>query len=1091
MIEGVLAKYPGLVLSFGLFLMNRSAGSATEKRRLEEREYDSTIRDYLEWLRKKDHEELAQEIRSSSSKIKIELAQQGLDLTNLIERAHGEIQGKLGFTTDILERLDASINVAVFSPIPTNSRNLDVARMAARDSELEWLRNIQSDALVCGQPGVGKTFLLYQLCLECDAKFVVSEDDDRIVATLNISHPATIVIDDAGRRESLIQRIIHFRQESQDDFRIIAICWPRESDAIRDVLNIADDSVLKIGPLGADVIAELISERIRKAGYEVPTDIVREIRIQASGRPGLAIQLTELALANGFKVLFDGRVHFELLRRTLPESEVDETGHLLSCFAVGGKAGMPFSTVAKHTGKSSIDIRVALEGLATGGVIEQTGDREFAVIPPAFRNALLNNKLLAANFGDERLYWLLYNDAPNRLSAFKTLCRTLELGATVDVELVKKSLGSLGSAGAWSHFARVSSEQCEFALNSRSDLIESLAEIGLHYHPDLTLLMLLRSAIGDDRPSHSNPGAPIRRIEEWLKHFSIENDDAFYRREKLITVVDAWLESGGCNSVAWRVLPLTTSLQYQSSESDPGIGRTFSITSGMVSFATLQQISPLWRRLISLIERHPPSDWAPLLGALSKWLHPYASGVEVSTEKRNFAKARSREVIDLILQIPGVPKNGIGLWIMNHDDPAIRASEIDTDFLVFSPPDIFRRNVDYETELAKCITSAEELGGTWAAREPSEIAKRLKDFSRERECVGTSSNSFGASMCKAIATASGDLSEWIDAFVEWEVDPFFVIPFVSATVELDAESAARACSKLLAIPKYVPDVVQVAIAYSQLAEPLFEEISPHLSEHTGRLYIECFRDRIEPTWLERLIGHEDASVVRAIAIGDVTSDSKYLYQKDRSRWIRAFRFGIEGLDSLDDMQFLHIDKILSSYPEAAMDLARQLIPNLESGRAVDRKRYEEIFRCLSESDRITLLPLLAETYSTDMSRLLVGENIEVYRALLEDETLKLHHMAPLTTKRLTDSWKSKAKLAVERGASPQSVVLATMDFGVVWGHGVEVWTEWLDSFSDLSVDSDPYLRRVGQEGMAQCQYLLKRAECESRHEELHGFHEDE
>ena len=69
--------------------------------------------------------------------------------------------------------------------------------IVGRDNDLNWLGTVGQDSLLVGQPGSGKTFLLYKFAKDNSGLFVERNDINLIVNEYKKKRPKFIIIDDA------------------------------------------------------------------------------------------------------------------------------------------------------------------------------------------------------------------------------------------------------------------------------------------------------------------------------------------------------------------------------------------------------------------------------------------------------------------------------------------------------------------------------------------------------------------------------------------------------------------------------------------------------------------------------------------------------------------------------------------------------------------------------------------------------------------------------------------------------------------------------------------------------------------------------
>jgi hypothetical protein len=323
-----------------------------------------TVQSYLEWLRRRDQQDLIREIEGSKGDLLLELASLGKQLdefANTVRTNAGDVEQRI-------RELSERIIPPILSPVSLPNRPRLSTVLLGRDRELKWLFDHDRDALLVGQPGGGKTELLHSLARAKDAKFLLSDNPEVAAAALLTRPPAVVLLDDAGLRGSLILRLRHLRIEQKLAFQIIAVCWPFEKDELQQALQVTEESVLNLEGLPRRVIAEIIKDVTTAQQVKVSDQFIRVVAKQARGKPGLAASLSLATIESSGDALLSGELLLHDLSPFLRRVAGTEGVHLLGAFACGGKIGLPVANVAKYLGKSVVDISVQAQRIALAGV---------------------------------------------------------------------------------------------------------------------------------------------------------------------------------------------------------------------------------------------------------------------------------------------------------------------------------------------------------------------------------------------------------------------------------------------------------------------------------------------------------------------------------------------------------------------------------------------------------------------------------------------------------------------------------------------------------------------------------------------------
>jgi hypothetical protein len=282
----VIDPVSGVGMIFGLLAWLRSEAGGRDI--LQQLNSKDVVSNYLEWLRRKDQSQLIAEINASKNELLSQLAEVGPQLSKLA----GQVYSVAGVLTNRLDDLNAKISPPVLYSIPLETRSNAPISLRCRDKEIEFLRALNADALIVGQPGIGKTYLLTEFARITNAKFLLTSDPDTAVTAITAACPEVVIIDDAWARLEVVKRLCHARMMHNLHFRIVAVCWPFEKEDMQQVLRVIPSNLFELEELPRKDIAAIIREvaAIRKM---TPNDaFIRIASRQARGRPGLAVSLT-------------------------------------------------------------------------------------------------------------------------------------------------------------------------------------------------------------------------------------------------------------------------------------------------------------------------------------------------------------------------------------------------------------------------------------------------------------------------------------------------------------------------------------------------------------------------------------------------------------------------------------------------------------------------------------------------------------------------------------------------------------------------------------------------------------------------------
>jgi len=285
------------------------------------------------------------------------------------------------------ELLNLTGDPPALSAIPKTERPLLNHALIGREADLVWLRQIDSDGLLVGQPGSGKTFLLYKLVLEGKGLFAVSKDRGEIAACIRTEQPSALIVDDVLVNRELLVDLQQMRRELGAKFSILASCWPGDKEVIAQTLNLSKPGIRDLGLLTRPEIVEVIEA----TGIRGPNDLIRELVNQAEGRPGLAVTLAHLCIQGGVREVALGDALSNSFLKFFEPVIGQTASEILASFSVGDDAGMSMEHVANALELTLLDVRHTVAKLAAGGVILDVDGQHLSVRPLALRHALVRD----------------------------------------------------------------------------------------------------------------------------------------------------------------------------------------------------------------------------------------------------------------------------------------------------------------------------------------------------------------------------------------------------------------------------------------------------------------------------------------------------------------------------------------------------------------------------------------------------------------------------------------------------------------------------------------------------------------------------
>jgi hypothetical protein len=1079
-------------LSFSLLLFAIETGFDVLGKMKDAKE-DSTrdlMARHTDWLRRKEHAEVVALVTADHERLEVELGRLGGEMQAVAARMLE------GFAVE-LRQVEAQVVAAfdtftgaVLSPIPLNLRQYADVGLAGRDEDLAFLQGEARDVLLYGEPGSGKTFLLYHHIREKGGLFVLTDDPDKLVGAIRAKRPPIVIVDDCADRMDVLRRLIHARLELGLNYRIIAICWPFEADAVATAWTSTPVVRRLLELLPRKTISGLVEGMIKTAGYVPVNAIVWEINNQASGRPGLALQLTSICLHQDTQALFDGNELKSRLEALVEKAAGDAGMDILAAFAVGGKAGMMVEDAARVLGQSPLVVSRAIKNLAAGGILATSREGRITVRPDALRRALIREHFLppsgAALTG---MYESLLTTAPDRESAILSLLMAVKTGAAVSPDWLFQKVSSINRAAVWASYASLDAAACRRVLVERPDLISAVKVPALHYWPDRTICMFLQSA------GRSAPGPHVAAsFGQWIKASRPGTPEASARRVALLVNAIRWANEGGDLAVAMEAIKLGFSLRFEATENDPGEGMTVTWMIGIVWLKDAEAIYAQWPLVLDFIRRTAPSTLVEASKLMEDWLHPHA-GFGQGPDERYLAwlKEKALTMMKDILSAGGSSHQGIiRRFIEALQEPERAGLGVQTSplFMVLYPMELL--SGDFDADAAARRASADGLVEDWITRNPREVAAETKAVETMAADVGISWPRMSPYVFGRIAERVADPEPWLAAAMDNELPGDLVAPLLERLAGLDMTRAEPFLLSCLDRQAYGATAIQVALRHNGTPEVVFQRVASCISGHLELVEHLCWADRVSDSHLPRLLMNKDPKVRFRAALGDFRGDGKRLLKSFPERWTAEIARGLAELDWHAMKPIFDLDRLVAAAPALPYMILKAKCEGdghvFQGDDALPRLAGH-----LTKAQKMELLGCCRSGFHLGMVRLLVWDDLDLYGEVLKDKVLADSHLEPLMGDPSTESWQAKARAAFAAGYSAADIVQGPFLIGwSISGPASAYWQSWVERYKKLAVHEDPILKKIGEAGVAYvANWLASAIEKERREMVLGRFGEGE
>lgn len=328
-----------------------------------------------------------------------------------------------------LELLNLTGEPSALSVVPLTERPLLNHNLIGRDTDYEWLCNSTGDRLLVGQPGCGKTYLLYKYAQEGRGLFVVSKVRGEIASALRSLQPEAIFVDDAQLDVDFLVTLKHLREELGANFAIIATSWEGNKHEVAEVLHLPETKIHGLELLTRSEIQQVIEA----AGIRGIPPLEYVIVNQAEGRPGLAVTLTHLCLQGGIQAVWSADALTQTMLKYFVRRTSRYLNEILAAFSLGGDAGMVMADVAREQNLNELEVREAVVKLASGGIIHEVNAYCLSVHPAEMRYALIRDVFFSGAAKLSPFQLLLHT--PSLAETIHTLIETQRRGANIPQEL--------------------------------------------------------------------------------------------------------------------------------------------------------------------------------------------------------------------------------------------------------------------------------------------------------------------------------------------------------------------------------------------------------------------------------------------------------------------------------------------------------------------------------------------------------------------------------------------------------------------------------------------------------------------------------
>jgi hypothetical protein len=978
---------------------------------------------------------------------------------------------------------------SALSVVPRSRRPLLDLEPIGRAGDLEWLQQTTGDRVLSGEPGSGKTFLLYYLARQGWGLFLVDPDGD-VAGALREQRPGIVIVDDAHAEPGVLEKLRHLRQQTGMDFSIVATTWEgARNDVIEAMGGIPEGKVRKLELLTRAEILEVF----RSAGVEEDADTMRYLIDQAANKPGLAVTIATLWLAGSWREVLEGKVLNRTLLAFFQEFVCPESTDVLAAFSLGGDRGMGMEAVRDFLGLSRLELRHVATGLAAGGVLSEVDKDTLAVWPRPLRSSLIRTVFFPPPGQPRHSYQELIAKAPSPGRAVETLIEAKSVGAEVPMQELRHLVAGVGSLRAWNGLAQLSEQDARWVLENYSGDIVGVGGSTLLQAPEPAVRALLERASSAGGPIHSNPDHPMRILSDWVRELAIPLIQMVQRRRVLARASKRYILGGGKLAVGVHGICLALTPSLESGSLDPAAGHTFTISSGLLPIEQLREIGKLWQEVRDSISAIDSESWEHVKAMLWEWIYPdYSAKVAevpggVEAAMHTFA---AQVLEDLAPLAQGSPGLAAGLQdLASRIDLELQLGE-DTDFEKLYPSERFENSQEWQAWEARQRELVRDLAESWRGESPTEIARKVVGYEHEAKRIGRNWPRNTPALCRDLAAAVTEPETWLDALLQEEAPADLLEPFLRAIRDRQGKSTEQVLARCLQSDQYAWLAVELVLQFPEMPSYLLQQVLEKAVSFPRLIETLCLRGQVPLENLRELLDHPNWEVALSAAVGEWMADPKGAVREEVAEsWRNAILRSKPGEHSGTGYWLGEIFK-------TDADLAFQwLNARLKEEVVPDRiflaeeGPFSTAISVLSQEQRIRVLgDLGSRQIPRPLVSLLVDKDPAVYRKLLESEDLSRFHHEPLAG--IPDSeWVELALMALESGYDAQWVAGAAFQpagISTFWGPESQHWSQWDEAFARFE-NGPREIQEVARRGRQIAQARVQKARGEERQEEIHGI----
>lgn len=966
---------------------------------------------------------------------------------------------------------------SALSMVPRTSRPLLDVPIVGRETTEQSLRDLHGDVLVVGSPGSGKTTVLARLVADGLGSFMISRDMTSVANAVRQQQPEMIIIDDLDDAVAAARDLLQLRQEVGASFRIVVTDWERNPE-LEQALGLTNDGIVALGRLTRDEIVSVL----QSVGIGGPRVLVREIVDQADGVPGLAVTLSQAALAGDYKALFDGDRLGSLMEATVNRllgdpREGDKSTLALASIALAGDAGLTLEATASFLGLSKVKLQALLRRLSSGGIVRSDANR-VTVRPRPLRRYMIRKAFFGTGAAD---YSPLLKVVPNLGQSVIELVKVSHLGVVVPnlLEMVLRSEDTQAAR----YYVGSGERQAREYLRVAPTMSADVAHEALHTAPDAVIPQLLASSVDDHRALHSTPEHPLRQMKDWANSAKPGSGEVIQRKRMLVTSALDWAARGNDFATTCRACTEVLRTSFDTTETDPGGGMTIHLISGMLTVEEIGELAPLWEKLKQAIQAAIQAaddiPWEPLLSLAWSLVHPGTYGGRPQAAHEASRQLGERVIADLGSLADGHPAVLERLNHLRSNLGITEAFEVPYEYdVLFGELD----SSDWRAKEEQRGRQIAEIADQWVTSSPERFAAHMKWLHDEAALVeGRCDRS--PRLYQLLAEKVTNPEEWLHVLVNASLSPDCLLPFLDRVALCNGEEWEVIVRPMLGDPVTASAAIDVALRAAGMSDGMWACIAPILPGHGRHIEGLCLRKQMSTSTLRRVLEHESTDITSATAVGMwMAAEEGKMPKELRRQWEDA-------VVRINDKRHNHwVRQMLESNPRVAARWLQARIDNANWMTLLDRSTVESACKGLNRDERLTILRSLpGDSRSETVGAMVVGDNQDLYREVLQNQSAGDNWQYPLR-REPDDQWRVFAGIALKEGKAPREVASASGLRSDSWigpysaylQAKIDAWSPWLN-------DSDSGIAETAQLLIEYFSQMREQALADERRESIEGL----